>query len=196
MARALVFGSQARFHMVTENQRNYATPPGRHTVSRRLAPAASKGTNQRYVIGTSSTGLRADLSLILNIVESGRDHRVRIPRDVSPERRAGTRFPLGLEVRYTVLGRRATQKTGFGRTIDLSSSGLSFTTNQPLLPGQKLDVSIEWPVLLDGAIKLQLVISGVVVRADTTLIALRIKRHEFRTRRVGLKAGPLEESVG
>jgi hypothetical protein len=147
-----------------------------------------------YVIGTSS--LRADLPLILNIVETGRQHRVRIPRDVSPERRAGTRFPLSLEVSYTVLDRRATLKTGFGRTIDLSSSGLSFTTNQPMLLGQKLDVSIDWPVLLDGAIKLQLVISGVVVRADTTVIGLRIKRHEFRTRRVGLKSGPLEESVG
>src|ERR1035441_3662859 len=101
-----------------------------------------------------------------------------------------------MEVRYTVLDRHETLKTSFGRTIDLSSSGLSFTTNRSLLPGQKLDVSIEWPVLLDGAIKLQLVISGVVVRADTTVIALRIKRHEFRTRRVGLKAGPLEEPVG
>jgi hypothetical protein len=101
-----------------------------------------------------------------------------------------------MEVRYTVLDRRETLKTGFGRTIDLSSSGLSFTTNQPLLPGQKLDVSIEWPVLLDGAIKLQLVMSGVVVRADTSVVALQIERHEFRTRRVGLKARPLEESVG
>ena len=121
---------------------------------------------------------------------------MRIPKGASTERRAGTRFALSLGVSYAVLDRRAIVRTGSGRTIDLSSSGLSLTTNQPLLPGQNLDVSIDWPVLLDGAIKLQLVMSGIVVRADTTVIGLRIKRHEFRTRRVGPKAGSLEESVG
>ena len=113
-----------------------------------------------------------------------------------PERRGSIRFALSLEVSYTVLARRKPVRKGAGRTIDLSSSGLSFSTDGPLLTGQRLEVSIDWPVLLDGAIKLQLVMSGVVVRADIIAIGLRIKRHEFRTRRVGLKAGPLEESVG
>jgi hypothetical protein len=119
-----------------------------------------------------------------------------MPKGPSLERRASARFALNLEVSFTVEKRGAQEKSGSGHTIDLSSSGLSFSTNLPLLPGQKLDVSIDWPVLLDGAIKLQLVMSGVVVRADTTAIALQIKRHEFRTRRVGLKAGPFDESVG
>jgi hypothetical protein len=112
-----------------------------------------------------------------------------MPKSVSAERRASTRFALNLEVTFTVTTRHSDVKSGSGRTIDLSSSGLSFTTDQPLLPGQKIDVSIDWPVLLDGAIKLQLVMSGVVVRSDATMIALRIKKHEFRTRRVGLQVG-------
>jgi hypothetical protein len=87
-------------------------------------------------------------------------------------------------------------ETGSGRTIDLSSSGLSFTADKPLETGQKLDVSIDWPALLDGGVKLQLIVSGVVVRTDGTTTALQIRRHEFRTRRVGLKAVPLQESVG
>ena len=121
---------------------------------------------------------------------------MRIPRGASPERRASTRFGLRLEISYAVVNRHAIVRTGSGRTIDLSSSGLSFTTDQPPLPGQKLEISIDWPVLLDGAIRLQLVMSGVVVRTTNAATALRINRHEFRTRRAGLKARPLEESAG
>ena len=121
---------------------------------------------------------------------------MRIPKDASPERRAGTRFGLSLEISYTVVNRRAIVRTGSGRTIDLSSSGLSFTTGQPPLPGQKLEMSIDWPVLLDGAIRLQLVMSGIVVPTAKAATAVQIQKHEFRTRRAGLKAQPPEESVG
>jgi hypothetical protein len=121
---------------------------------------------------------------------------VRIPKIASPERRASTRFAVTLDVSYTVLDRHLPMKTGSGRSIDLSSSGLSFTTNEPLLTGQKLDVAIAWPVLLDGAIKLQLVMSGVVVRTQGRVAVLQIKRHEFKTRRLELKSLPPEESAG
>jgi hypothetical protein len=122
------------------------------------------------------------------------ERRVRLPKDEIPERR--TRFPLTLEVRYIAVVRRAPVETGSGRTIDLSSSGLSFTADRPLLTGQRLDVSINWPVLLDGGVQLQLMMSGVVVRTNGTLTALRIERHEFRTRRGGLKAAPPREAFG
>jgi hypothetical protein len=74
---------------------------------------------------------------------------------------------------------------GSGRTIDMSSSGLSFTADTPLSIGQRLHMSIDWPVLLDGGVQLQLVASGVVVRTDGAVTALRMDRHEFRTRRAG-----------
>jgi len=115
---------------------------------------------------------------------------------MNSERRASTRFALNLKVSFTVSKRHTPAKTGSGHTIDLSSTGLSFTTNEPLSPGQRLDVSIDWPVLLDGAIKLQLVMSGVVVRAAGAVMALQIKRHEFRTRRVGIEPDLIEESFG
>jgi hypothetical protein len=129
-------------------------------------------------------------------MERGRERQVRLPWDESPERRVGARFPLALEVRYVVASRRAAVETGSGRTIDLSSSGLSFTADKPLRTGQKLDVSIDWPVLLDGRVQLQLIMSGVVVRTSGTTTALQIQRHEFRTRAVGSKAGPSLESFG
>ena len=79
---------------------------------------------------------------------------------------------------------RLAARNGSGRTIDVSSAGLSFTADRPLLPGQHLEVSIDWPVLLDGAVRLHLIMSGDVVRTDGTTAALQIRRHEFRTRRV------------
>ncbi|MGO9965638.1 MAG: PilZ domain-containing protein [Bryobacteraceae bacterium] len=129
-------------------------------------------------------------------MERARERRARLPRDGSQERRASARFPLTLEVRYVVLGRRAPVEMGSGRTIDLSSSGLSFTADRPLQTGQKLDVYIDWPVLLDGGVQLQLIMSGVVVRTGGTATALQIERHEFRTRRGGLKGAPPQKSFG
>jgi hypothetical protein len=101
-----------------------------------------------------------------------------------PERRASTRFPLNLEVRYTVSSHRIPREKGSGHTIDVSSSGLSFTADRPLAIGQRLGVSIDWPALLNGGVQLQLMMSGVVVRTSGTVTALQILRHEFKTRRV------------
>jgi hypothetical protein len=64
-------------------------------------------------------------------------------RTPNTERRASTRFPLALEVRYSVSGRRALMETCAGRTVDLSSSGFRFATQAPLEPGIKLDVAID-----------------------------------------------------
>jgi hypothetical protein len=125
-----------------------------------------------------------------------REQRVPRPEGASPERRASTRFSLNLEVGYTVPGRRGPVETGWGRTIDLSSSGLRFAAQSPLQPGLKLDVAIDWPVLLDGGVHLQLIATGVVVWSKGTETALRIQRHELRTRRVGLKVAPPLESAG
>jgi hypothetical protein len=78
----------------------------------------------------------------------------------------------------------------------MSSSGLSFAADRALPIGQKLDLSIDWPVRLDGDVQLQLAASGVVVRSSGAVTALRIQRYELRTRRAGLKVVPRRESVG
>lgn len=98
------------------------------------------------------------------------------------ERRASVRYPLNLDVRYTVSQPSAPVEMGVGRSIDLSSSGLRFTTDRVLLPGQTLEVYIDWPAQLQGRVRLQLVAWGVVVRTNGTEIALRLERPEFRTR--------------
>jgi len=116
-------------------------------------------------------------------------------REALSERRDSNRYPLTLEVRYAVSGCPTPVPTGSGRAIDVSSTGLSFTAERPLATGQVLDVSIDWPVLLDGCVQLQLMLSGVVVRTKGTTAALRIHRHEFRTRSLAPKAVPPRQSA-
>ena len=111
--------------------------------------------------------------------------RVRLLQGLSSDRRSSVRVPVNLEVRCSVVGHRKPDENGSGRTIDMSSSGLSFTADRPLSIGQKLDLSIDWPVLLDGDVQLQMVASGVIVRTAGAVTALRMGRHAFRTRRAG-----------
>jgi hypothetical protein len=124
------------------------------------------------------------------------DRRVPVPKDTKLERRSSVRFPLTLDVRYSVLHRNGPIETGSGQLIDVSSSGLRFTAQAPVERGLKLDVAINWPVLLDGRIQLQLTVSGVVVRSSGTEISMRIQRHDFRTRSVQLKTASPKESNG
>ncbi len=98
------------------------------------------------------------------------------------ERRLSTRFPLDLKFDYTIQDICGPRISGSGRTLDISGSGLSFTADRPLQIGQTLEISIQWPVLLDGSVQLQLVVSGAVVRINGDIAAVRFRRREFRTR--------------
>jgi hypothetical protein len=112
------------------------------------------------------------------------------------ERRGSVRFPITLDVRYSVLHRNGPAETGSGRLIDVSSSGLRFIAEAPVALGLKLDVAINWPVLLDGRIQLQLTVSGIVVRSSGNEVSMRIQKHDFRTRSIQLKTASPKESNG
>jgi hypothetical protein len=116
--------------------------------------------------------------------------RVRLQNGISLDRCASVRFPVSLKVRYSAAVRRGPVENRSGQTINVSSSGLSFTADRPLPIGQKLDLSIDWPFRLDGDVQLQLVASGVVVRTSGAVTAIRLERHDFRTRRAGPRLVP------
>lgn len=104
----------------------------------------------------------------------------------SQDRRSADRLPIGRDARYKLLGRNNTGGTGIGKVIDISGSGVLFTTEHPLSLGSLLEVAIDWPVQLDGKCPLQLVVRGKVVRAEQSRVAISIERHEFRTRGTSL----------
>jgi len=102
-----------------------------------------------------------------------------------PERRDSNRFPLQQELSYRVVNSKIDRVSGNGRTVDMSSSGICFTTQEQLQIGKQVEVAVNWPAMLDGTCPLRFVAVGRVVRADMHCAALKIERYEFRTRGAG-----------
>jgi PilZ domain len=111
-------------------------------------------------------------------VENSRRQLVRGTSD----RRENARFLVIEEVRYRVLKSRTVQFVGVGKTVDVSSGGILFTTSEPLPTGRFVEISMNWPARLDGTCPLQLVATGRIVRADTAKAVMRIEHYEFKTR--------------
>ena len=101
------------------------------------------------------------------------------------ERRGADRFPIEREVRFKVLNRKSPDETGTGKTINMSSNGVLFTTDKYLLPGRRLEVSISWPAQLNSKVSLKLVARGRVVRCEEGRAAIEIHQYEFRTQAQG-----------
>jgi hypothetical protein len=97
------------------------------------------------------------------------------------ERRSGRRFEIALDLRWKLLAGERGKDSGTGRTIEVSSSGLSFEAGRPLPAGANLELSITWPVLLRNVAQLQLKVIGEVVRSGNGCAAVRMRHHEFRT---------------
>ncbi len=96
------------------------------------------------------------------------------------ERRSARRYTIERNLRYRLRGVRPAL-AGSGTTINMSSNGVMFTTEQPLPPGKPVILEINWPVLLDDSRPLKLVTRGRVVWCDTTAAAMRIDGWDFRT---------------
>jgi hypothetical protein len=99
------------------------------------------------------------------------------------ERRSRVRYPIKLKVRFRTMG--AATEAGTGETLDLSSRGMFVAAQIPSRfgVGSRVEITVEWPVLLDGATQLQLVAVGRVARLTQAGFAVSLGRHEFRTRK-------------
>ena len=100
------------------------------------------------------------------------------------DRRASSRFPVREEVRYRILRAKSHSLEGLGRTIDMSSGGIRFTTEGELPHGRLVELSVNWPARLGGVCPLQFVAVGRVVRSNAGSAVVRIDRYEFKTRKV------------
>ena len=97
------------------------------------------------------------------------------------ERRLKRRFDIEQEVRYKMLYGQRIAETGAGKTLNISSSGLWFTTECMLTSGMPVELSLTWPVLLNDSCPMKLMIYGCVVRSNEKGAAVAIERYEFRT---------------
>lgn len=103
---------------------------------------------------------------------------------ISEDRRSRRRYTFDLPVEYKVMSGRHLFLTGKGKTVDISSKGIAISIDETLAPGITMELAIHWPALLNASCALKLVVTGKVVRSDENITAIRMDRHEFRTRGV------------
>jgi len=91
------------------------------------------------------------------------------------------RYPISLQLRY-----KATSKHGLlyglGQTRMMSSKDIIFGGGNGLKPGMKAEIAVAWPVLLDGHIRLQLVLEATIISSQDDVTEARILAYHFRTR--------------
>jgi hypothetical protein len=110
------------------------------------------------------------------------------------ERRNSSRFPIERDLRYKTLSQRTETITGVGKTLNISSSGVLFTSGHDLALGTRLEVSISWPAQLNDRCLLNLVARGRVVRRNEGQLALQIQQYEFRTQSLTVSSTQTERT--
>ncbi len=97
------------------------------------------------------------------------------------EGRLKKRFGIVLPLTYKVV--KGKGGAGSGTTINISSTGVRFTTEAPLVPGLQVELSLPWPALLNDTVPMKLVIEATVIRASAIDAAVKIRSYEFHTQR-------------
>jgi hypothetical protein len=101
----------------------------------------------------------------------------------SDDRRAYNRLPIERDVRYKVLGgKKRVKQAGSGKTLNMSSAGVLFTTESTLEEGQLVELEVSWPALLNDVLALKLVAHGRLVRTEEKRAVIAIEKYEFKTR--------------
>jgi hypothetical protein len=113
------------------------------------------------------------------VIDNFEDRSVQAQSD--RERRIKRRFQIDQEVKYKMLYGQRIAETGTGRTLNISSGGVWFSTESMLTSGMPVELSMNWPVLLNDSCPMKLMIYGCVVRSNERGAAVAIERYEFRT---------------
>ena len=104
-------------------------------------------------------------------------------KKAAAERRNNARFPIPLAISYQTLEHPILSGQGTSETLNISSKGILFSSNEQFHAGQLVQVSLDWPARLENQVPLKLVAEGRVVRNANGQTAITIDKYEFRTRR-------------
>jgi hypothetical protein len=107
----------------------------------------------------------------------------RVPTQVPDynDKRRKKRFAIEREIHYRAITGQQVSATGIGKTINISSRGVCFSSSRRLAMGQSIELSVNWPVLLRDSCPMKLMIQGSVIRSSDGETVLAIERYEFRT---------------
>ncbi len=110
------------------------------------------------------------------------------------QQRDKLRFPIEKDVCYQCVERGRISAVGVGKTFQISSREVRFTTQDPLRRGERVRLAVDWPAMLGNACPMKLEIRGSVTRTLPGAAAVNIASYEFRTR--GAKLKPLHSCAG
>ena len=83
------------------------------------------------------------------------------------------------------LGYKATSELGpqygFGQIRVISNKRIIFASGDGLQPGMNAEIVVAWPRLLDGRIRLQLVLETIITSSKDNVAEARILAYDFRT---------------
>ena len=100
---------------------------------------------------------------------------------MTPAQRLPRRYPIPFQLRYKATSRDGTLH-GFGQSRMISSKDIIFGPGDGLEPGMKAEIAVAWPFLLDGHIRLQLVLDATITHSEGGRVEARIFSYHFRTR--------------
>lgn len=105
---------------------------------------------------------------------------VRTEPRTTAERRAQPRFPVHLDLEYRLIKSGPLRVSGRGRSIDISSKGIAFSTETLLKPGTLIELLVNWPGGPRAGSPPRLALMGHVVRSRGRMAVCAISKFEFR----------------
>jgi len=96
------------------------------------------------------------------------------PLPTGQERRAAVRVQIDCPTRYEAL-----QQFGFGHTIDMSTTGIAFTTETLLARDTEVTLQMTWPVRLEGGVPVEFCAAGKLARAEPVKAAMQMDSVRF-----------------
>jgi len=101
-------------------------------------------------------------------------------------------YQVTLDVRYEIVSGASVLAAGTGQTTLMGSHELVFAADLNVSQGASVDISVCWPAVLDGHVRLELVICGRIAAVVGRWITVEIEKCQFRA---PVTALPLEHPV-
>lgn len=103
-----------------------------------------------------------------------RGERIATPLPPGQERRTAVRVRIECPSRY-----QTPKQTGLGYTIDMSSTGIAFTTETFLARNTHVTLRVTWPVRLEGDVPVEFHAAGKLARSEPAKAAMQMDSMSF-----------------
>ena len=103
------------------------------------------------------------------------------PQVIGGDRRGGVRFAYALDALFFYQDPAGLTRAGCGTTADLARHGIRFLTEDAPPDGASVEMRINWPFLLQGTCRLELVVKGIVTGTTARGTVMRLRSYEFQT---------------